>query len=142
MLLWEPRGERGPSQEGCALALVPQLPCLSWSSSPKPEAGGQLPTAPEAPGPVGVQGWGWHLVGKKAWQDLACSFKNKVWVGGDYCIVLFFISGKSGKKLHLNWHLLASLQHSGNREAFGWRLKETQAGLPFLPAGLPSVLTA
>lgn len=70
-------------------------------------------------------GWGvsGHLVGKKAWQDLACLFKNKVWVGGDYstfCLSLVssLFSAKSGKKLHLNCRQLASLQHSGNREAF------------------------
>uniref|UniRef100_A0A2K6NNZ1 Autophagy related 16 like 2 n=1 Tax=Rhinopithecus roxellana TaxID=61622 RepID=A0A2K6NNZ1_RHIRO len=38
VLLREPRGERGPGQEGCALALGLRLPCLGWSSCPKPEA--------------------------------------------------------------------------------------------------------
>ena len=58
------------------------------------------------------------------------------WGGLLYCFVFYLcfltFSGKSGKKLHLNWCLLACLQHSGNKEAFGWRLKETQAWLPFL----------
>lgn len=50
-----------------------------------------------------------HLVGKKAWQDLACLFKNKVWVGGGRGLqYILFISVSSlslpkvEKKLHLN----------------------------------------
>lgn len=73
---------------------------------------------------VGGWGWPWHLAGKKAWKDLARLLKNKVWFGGGGLLYFLFIcvitfSPKSGKKLLLNWCLLASLQHLGNRGAFG-----------------------
>lgn len=65
-------------------------------------------------------------MGRKAWQDLACWFKN-VWVGLErgesqyYCF--FFFPSRSQqkweKKVHLNWCVLASLQPLGNGEASG-----------------------
>ena len=59
--------------------------------------------------------------------------------GGNHSIILFFylflhFPGKSGgKKMHLNWYVLASLQHLENGEASGWRHMETQAWLLSLP---------
>lgn len=78
-----------------------------------------------------------HLVGKKAWQDLACLFKNQVWVGGDYStfclsLSLYFLCQKWKKKLHLNWCQLASLQHSENRAAFGLVAQGDPGLAPFL----------
>lgn len=81
-------------------------------------------------------------MGKKAWQDLACWFKNKVWVGvcvGGitvlFCFFIYFFTflAKVGGKMHLNWYVLASLQHLGNGEASGWRHMETQAWFQSLP---------
>lgn len=98
-----------------------------------------------------------HLVVNKAWQDLACLLKNKVCVGGGGGrggLVLFVclksltsFADKSEKKLHLNWCLLAFLQHSGSREIFGLVAPGHLCLAPFSPpaqswgrASLASVL--
>ena len=75
---------------------------------------------------------------KKAWLDLACWFKNKVWVGAwGLQYYFFYVSSLSWqeweKKSHLNWCLLASLQLQGTEKPLGWRHKETQAWLLSLP---------
>lgn len=64
-------------------------PSPAWAgallSSLKPENSFPFSMSSRASGPERCgQGWvvSGHLVGKKAWQDLACLFKNKVWVKG------------------------------------------------------------
>uniref|UniRef100_A0A8C9DJF3 Autophagy related 16 like 2 n=1 Tax=Prolemur simus TaxID=1328070 RepID=A0A8C9DJF3_PROSS len=62
VLFRELRGERGPGQEGCALALGPRRPCLGWSSGPKPEE--QLPSKNSVPlAPQGSRAVGWGRSG-------------------------------------------------------------------------------
>lgn len=60
-----------------------------------------------------------------------------VWGESQYYFVFLSISSLSwqkwGKKMHLNWYVLASLQHLGNGEASGWRHMETQAWFQSLP---------
>lgn len=86
-----------------------------------------------------MRGWPRHLEGKKACKDLACLLKNKVWVGRGGLLYFFCLSVSSlflpkvGKKLHLNWCLLASLQHLGNREAFGLVARGDVGLAPFPP---------
>ena len=60
-----------------------------------------------------------------------------MWGESQYYFVFLSVSSLSwqkwGEKMHLNWYVLASLQHLENGEASGWRHMETQAWLLSLP---------
>lgn len=74
-----------------------------------------------------------HLVGKKAWQDLACLFKKKktAWVGGDYSIfMLILVSSLSLPKAASK--LVSALLFAAFREQRGvWAgaLRKSRLGL-------------
>lgn len=71
-----------------------------------------------------------HLVGMKAWQDLACLFKKKtVWVGGDYSIfMLISVSSVSLPKVASK--LVSALFFAAFREQRGiWAGALRRSGL-------------
>lgn len=85
VLLREPCCERGPRQEGGALALSGTSSLYGLDSVLKPEARKQLPSAWDSRAGVGV----FCRIHVRARQDLACLLKIKVWVR-NYSFLFFF----------------------------------------------------